>query len=53
MPNVQKQSGNKFKAIPKFGMPMEEFKSLLNKDERVPRLTDKRSVIKAVQAKLE
>ena len=34
-------------------MPMDEFKALLNKDERVPKLTDKRSIVKAMQAKLE
>ena len=41
------------KGTPKFGMPMEEFKALLNKDERVPKLTDKRTVMKALQAKFE
>ena len=37
-----------FKVIPKFGMPMDEFKALLNKDERVPKLTDKRMIVNAM-----
>ena len=41
-----------FKETPKFGMPMEQFKTLLAKDERVPKLTDKRVVLKAIQARL-
>ena len=42
-----------FKVQPKFGMPMNEFKALLNKDERVPKLTDKSKLMKAKQAKLD
>lgn len=38
---------NLFKVTPKFGMPMDEFKALLNKDDRVPKLTDKRTIVKA------
>jgi len=32
-------------------MPMDEFKSLLNKEDRVPKLTDKRKIVAAMQAK--
>ena len=38
---------NLFKVTPKFGMPMDEFKALLNKDDRVPKLTDKRTIVQA------
>ena len=43
----------KMKGLPKFGMPMEEFKALLNKDDRIPKLKDKRQVMQAMQKKLE
>ena len=42
-----------FQTKPKFGTPMEEFKALLNKDDRVPELTDKRKIVKAFKAKLD
>jgi len=43
---------NLFKVTPKFGMPMDEFKALLNKDDRMPKLTDKRTISRAIQAKM-
>jgi len=43
---------NLFKETPKYGMPMEQFKALLQKDERIPKLRDKRVIIDALQAKL-
>ncbi len=33
-------------------MPMDEFKALLNKEDRQPQLTDKRKIIEAMQARL-
>ena len=44
--------GTLFKSTPKFGMPMDQFKALLQKDERIPKLLDKRLVVNAQQAKL-
>ena len=41
-----------FKETPKYGMPMEQFKALLQKDDRVPKLRDKRIIVNALQAKL-
>jgi hypothetical protein len=43
---------NLFRETPKYGMPMDQFKALLAKDDRVPKLIDKRIVINALQAKL-
>ena len=42
-----------FQSKPKYGMPMEEFKSLLNKDDRVPMFKDKRTLAKAIKGKIE
>ena len=33
-------------------MPMDQFKALLQKDDRVPQLTDKKKLISAISAKL-
>ena len=44
--------GTLFKQTPKFGMPMDQFKALLQKDDRVPQLTDKRKILSAITAKL-
>ena len=44
---------NEIAQRPKFGMPMDQFKSLLKKDERVPKMLDKRKLVEALQAKLE
>ena len=43
---------NLFKETPKYGMPMDQFKALLAKDDRVPKLLDKSTVMNALQAKL-
>ena len=33
-------------------MPMEQFKALLQKDDRIPKLRDKRQLLSAMQSKL-
>ena len=43
---------NLFKETPKYGMPMDQFKALLAKDDRVPKLLDKSIVMNRLQAKL-
>lgn len=40
--------GTLFQDKPKFGMPMEQFKALLKKDDREPKLKDKRIIINAI-----
>ena len=34
-------------------MPMDQFKAALKKDQRVPKMLDKRKLVEALQAKLE
>ena len=40
----RKSARKAFTPVPKFGMPTEMFKECLKKDDRVPKLTDKRII---------